>query len=79
MVDTDFLNCQEAAERLGCTRQHVSRLVRRGQLTGQKIGRDWIISRDSIERFAAGRENFALPLSPGDRGTSTKRERGGRV
>jgi excisionase family DNA binding protein len=79
MVDTDFLNCQEAAQRLGCTRQHVSRLVRRGQLIGQKIGRDWIISRDSIKRYAARRENFALSLSPGDRGSRTRRKSGGRV
>jgi excisionase family DNA binding protein len=62
MLEADFLNCQEAARRLGCTRQHVSRLIRRGDLTGRKVGRDWIVARDSVEQYAIKRENFHLPL-----------------
>lgn len=61
-MDPEFINCQEAAERLGCTRQHVSRLVRGRQLVGRKIGRDWIVSQESVERYAAQRENLPLSL-----------------
>ena len=61
-MDTNFLNCQEAAERLGYTRQHISRLVRTGRLLGRKVGRDWIVSSESVERYAAERENLSLPL-----------------
>lgn len=60
---SEFMNCQEAADHLGCTRQHVSRLVRLGRLVGQKVGRDWIVSRNSIERYEAERANLPLPLS----------------
>ena len=69
MVEANFLNCQDAAERLGCTRQHISRLVRSGELTGRKIGRDWIVSLESVERYAAKRENFRLPLVDEGRNT----------
>ncbi len=63
-MEADYLNCQEAAERLGCTRQHISRLARRGELTGRKIGRDWVVSRESVQQYATRRANLALPLTP---------------
>lgn len=41
----------EAATRLGVTQPHVALLIRRGDLKGTKVGRDWIIDERSIEAF----------------------------
>jgi excisionase family DNA binding protein len=58
----EFLTCQDAARELGYTSQHTGRLVRDGQLKGAKLGRDWIIEKDSVGDFLASRENLDLPL-----------------
>lgn len=70
MNQHDFISTDQAAERLGCTSQHVSRLARTGGLVGRKIGRDWMILRESVDRRAVGKENYSLQLSA----TSTKTE-----
>lgn len=64
MDKQEYINTDEAAERLGYTSQHVSRLARNGGLEGRKIGRDWMILRESVDRRAAGKENYSLQLSP---------------
>jgi excisionase family DNA binding protein len=43
------LTVPEAAEILGVTQQRVRFLVRRRRLHGQKLGRDWVVSRKSVE------------------------------
>ena len=58
----EFVTCQDAAQALGYTTQHVRRLVRHGKLEGLKIGRDWVISQVSVDEFLAGRENYHLAL-----------------
>ena len=45
------LSTPQAAERLGVTRQHVGMLIRTGELKAQKVGRQWIIDKRSIEAF----------------------------
>lgn len=49
----DVISSQEAAQLLGKTRQWVAELCRRGLIDCQRIGRDWIISRESVERYKA--------------------------
>lgn len=41
----------EAAQLLGYTVQHVRRLARNGELSGQKFGRDWMIHRQSADEL----------------------------
>jgi len=60
----DDLTSGEAAEQLGYTVQHVRRLIREGKLAGVKLGRDWIISTDSVHRYQADQNNLDLPLEP---------------
>jgi modification methylase len=62
--DQDYISTEEAARRLRYTPQHVSRLVRTGELTGRKIGRDWMILRDSVDRRVESKQNYALELTP---------------
>jgi site-specific DNA-methyltransferase (adenine-specific) len=58
--DPDFVTSSEAADRLGFTKQHIRRLIRSGRLSGEKIGRDWIVRRASIEAMLADRDNLAF-------------------
>jgi len=60
--DLDVLTSGQAAELLGCTVQHVRRLVRSGTLDGSKHGRDWVVQRSSVQRHLANRYNTELPL-----------------
>lgn len=63
MNQQDYMSTEEAADRLGYTPQHVSRLARTGTLQAQRIGRDWMILRESVNRRVAGKENYSLQLS----------------
>ena len=47
----EWLTVKEAAELLGYTPQHVRRLIIAGDLTGQKRGRDWFVTRSSLLGF----------------------------
>lgn len=48
MDNSKLLTIRQAAELLGNTVQHVRLLARTGQLKASKVGRDWIIDRDSV-------------------------------
>ena len=61
-VLSEVITTAEAARLLGYTPQHVRRLVRDGRLEGTKIGRDWVILRDSISAYLAARDNLNLDL-----------------
>lgn len=45
------LSTTEVAERLGVTRQHVSLLIRNGDLKAQKIGRTYVIDERTVAAF----------------------------
>ncbi len=48
-----LLTISEAAERLGLSLAMIRRYCSQGKLPAQKIGRDWVIRQDEVERFAA--------------------------
>jgi modification methylase len=66
MLEHGYISTDTAAEELAYTPQHVRRLVREGKLEGEKVGRDWIVRRDSVVRHIEVRENLSLPLESGD-------------
>jgi excisionase family DNA binding protein len=70
MPDAEYISTDEAGVRLSYTPQHVSRLVRSGKLEGKKLGRDWIVVRESVERYLRARANYSLPLDPQPSATS---------
>jgi DNA adenine methylase len=51
----DLISTSEAAERLGCTIQHVRLLIRKGTILGEKLGRDWLAASASVDTFANDR------------------------
>jgi excisionase family DNA binding protein len=39
----NIYSVEEAAERLGLEGSHVDRLLRKGQIKGKKLGRNWVV------------------------------------
>ena len=53
---TERLTAQQAAELLGYHTKHLHRLLRSGDLRGEKFGRTWIIDRSEVEEVLRLRE-----------------------
>jgi len=66
-----MLSSRDAASRLGYTVQHVRRLIRGRVLEGEKIGRDWVVSEESVNALLARRANTELPLDESSSSPST--------
>ena len=50
-LEIKYFTTLEAADELGYTRQYISQLVRTGQLSGEHIGRDILVTRASVEKY----------------------------
>jgi len=58
---TDYMTTQEAAEKLGYHVDHVRRMLREGDLKGQKVGNMWFVFEPSVKEYIennAGLEKF---------------------
>lgn len=67
MAEPEFITTKEAADRLGYEVQHIRRLLHSGVLEGEKLGRDWVVRRDSVERRVIDKANLQLSLLGGRR------------
>jgi excisionase family DNA binding protein len=47
-----YVTTKRAAELSGYDATHVTWLVREGRVEGRKLGRDWLIDRESLEEYA---------------------------
>jgi len=70
--ESEYMSTSEASETLGYTIQHTRRLVREGRLHGGKIGRDWLIVRESVAEYVT--QMSTTPMLP-----ATKRGRPRRI
>lgn len=76
MVDqNNSMTVPEAAETLGYTVQHTRLLLRRGRLRGNKIGRDWIVLRESVAEYNVRRASIPLLPSSSKKGRRSIGER----
>jgi excisionase family DNA binding protein len=48
----DFISTKEAAKLADLSKEHIGWLLRHGKIEGRKIGRDWVVSRASVEAYA---------------------------
>ena len=53
-VQATLMSSLDVARQLGITREAVSRLVRQGKLPGVKMGRSYVIPRESVDSFSNG-------------------------
>jgi excisionase family DNA binding protein len=49
---TSYITTKEAAQLAGVTDGYIRLLLGRGTLKGKRFGRDWLVSRKSVEQFA---------------------------
>ena len=49
---SDLITAAQAAEILGLSKERVSQLCKQGRLHAVKPGRDWVMSRQTVEQFA---------------------------
>ena len=47
----DFITTEDAARMLNFHVEHVRRLLREGDLKGEKIGTTWLVLRKSVEEY----------------------------
>jgi excisionase family DNA binding protein len=60
----------EAAEIIGCTEDHVRRLVRMGQIKAERLGQVlWLVDRRSALAFAKNRPPIGRPRKKNNEGT----------
>lgn len=62
VIENDFITTTEASEALGYTVQYTRLLVRQGYLQGTKVGRDWMIVRESVVEYKT--HTNTAPLIP---------------
>jgi len=60
------LTTPQAAQRSGFSKTYLTQLLRKGILEGFRLGRDWLIYADSLERF------LATARKPGPKGPRKK-------
>ena len=47
----EFISLSEAAALSGMTRQHLSRLIRKGLLPARRVGKVWVITRTAVLEY----------------------------
>lgn len=64
--DRSYMTTPQAAEHTGFSKTYLTRLLRNGTLEGFRLGRDWLIYTDSLDRY------LAVPHKPGPKGPRKK-------
>jgi len=72
-VSDEWVSTAEAAEMKGCTRAAIIRALKENRLVGRKVGKSWIISRASLDRY----EPMAVRQESGRRAREVEQERAG--
>lgn len=54
----------QAAAQAGCSREHLMRAARRGELPGAKVGREWSFTPEALRDFHAARTPVRVELEP---------------
>ena len=64
MAKDDWITTKEAAEISGYHINHVRRLIKSGEVKGQKWGRDWMVSRSSLLAHIRKAEKLGAKRGP---------------
>ena len=53
----EWLNTEQAAQLIGCTRRNVTKVIHSGELPAVRVGRDWLIHRNDAEAYRVSPPN----------------------
>ena len=59
----DVIDAAEAAHLLGVGREHVVKLLQRGQLAGKRLTGTWVTTRQAVDAYARNRNPRGRPRS----------------
>ena len=65
-TNRECIPTDQASERSGLSKVHLTRLLRNGTLEGIQLGREWLIYTDSLENYVA------MPHKSGPKGPIKK-------
>ena len=60
-MNDDYITTDEAAKLSGFTEQYIRKMIREKRIEGQKVRRDWILSRGSLEKFLTPERRVGRP------------------
>lgn len=60
---TEYLSTTDAAILAGVSARHLVKLIVEGKIHAQKVGRNWLVSRESAEAFSR-HPTMGRPKSP---------------
>ena len=60
----DLISLQQAAKRSGLSASHLRLLIRRGDLWGMKIGRNWVTTEQAVREYQARAQRPGRPKEP---------------
>lgn len=66
-TNRECMTTLQAVERSGLSRTYLTQLLRKGELEGFQLAREWLIYADSLEQF------LASPRKPGPHGPREKK------
>lgn len=69
--DSEVITTKEAAELMQLSEQRVHTLLKQGKISGQQLGKQWLVDREHLEKFLADPQNHVNP--PDKKRTSNKR------
>jgi len=75
VYQNNLMTVSEAARVLGYTVQHARLLLRQGRLRGSKIGRDWMVIRESVAEYNVRKASIPLLPSSSKKGRPSVGER----
>jgi excisionase family DNA binding protein len=64
--DRSYITTPQASQQTGLSKTYLTRLLRNSTLEGFRLGRDWLIYTDSLDRY------LAVPHKPGPKGPRKK-------
>jgi len=59
---TQFLSVKETSEILNCSEQYVRKLLRYGEISGERISGRWIVASESVENYRIKGEDTGLSI-----------------
>jgi hypothetical protein len=54
----EYISLREGARISGYNQDYLGYLIRRGELAGQKIGRNWVTTEAAVRKYVASRSNL---------------------
>lgn len=58
----DYISTKEASSQFGLSREHISRLARKGTVKARKVERDWLVHLPSLKAYLASNPHPGLKL-----------------